>query len=1149
MESNSLSKKRIVNFDPNKCGIEKDHVVLFSPLDFIEEHNLYIPEKIRMPDGSINENVEFDLWAFERALELWEGGNLSMYVGRSYIQTVLNRFGECNMEHEQRIKYFHLSNVVNIFLYDNDIEVRLVNNSIVKCVRCTSKNGILYFGDDLYFVPDCNPYAESMPLTPVHGMYEDHYSSIGGIDLEGCGRDMFGGIYSLDGKYFIRWDGHDLVNSYRIRNGVKEIREKAFRRGCGSGLIIKKIYLPDTLERIGREAFMSCRLISELSLPASVVEIGDLAFHNCQSLESVKFSSNLHIIGKEAFSSTGLKSILIPNNVLHIGDKCFDNCWQLSSIKVEEGNQNYSSDDGMLYNFDKSVLLRIPPLLFPDSELNTNQRKDSVVVVEKEIVCERDGVIEYENFFENVTFITKRDALCVKEYKEIIRKDGIFLSPCIRLKDDSEWGLSEGCRVYVENGEYVESGTVIGVHFECEYTDEWQQYYGPSRKEYTIEESVKTLADGALQRSSLKKLIIPKNVECIGTDQFQYCDISEIIVSPENEYYEFRDNSLIDKKSKKLLHWFGKEKEIVIPEGVEIIGEKAFEFYDFKSLVIPEGVKCIEKKAFWCNSRGFNIYLPSSLCYIASDAFNNLDGMRYYDYGSEYNIYVPHGLSQKYVKLLKNYYASKRDIKEMESGPIDDFIEPDYKELAIVTEEDLKQAITDEFGIEYSIDGKRLLRFVTSCTNIVRVKEGTEVICEKASEDSSHGHVYLPTSVKYIGIDGIDTEKLILEGKNAYFAGQYLNEYNTIYIPSGTWGRYYNQIETNMPRSYIVQSEWQEYDDFEEYKESLGEYQLIELSKANVFIYLQQQRDILISIINSTQVLSEYSIESINGCSSKNFVCYRTTNNSFIFYKEDQSFICHFADILFILGYTLQDVCDILQVRISEIEVNEDNKETLIGRTLARRVLKSWIEDYIDEDTGEVVSIKRYEIVVDYLHTLDEDDVQKLLDGGYKKVVVHDNNPWSSYYDSYIIGVFSTSDDEVCVNAERVIGFLFPGKEFDKVTADEKKEMAYNLLIAYKDYNRDYLVPLKVKTDEQHSVVTAEENRLINLISEFYDQKINAIMDCNTDLDVMPLFTTDEETKGQLVIFLQDNNVSERMINIFVNQFFDRMLLERYICY
>ena len=1130
MATVDLAKKRVIDFNPQKCESKNDSVILLSPLDWIEGDILYLPESIRMPDGSINEFVAFDSWAFSRALEEWEGDFLSMYVGKNYLQTIGN-WANGYINDREKLISLHLPKVVNIFLYDEEIE------------GCTSKNGILYCGEEAVFVPDMNPYAECMPLTPVHGMYKDDYSSIDGIDLEGCGRDMFGGIYTLDGNSFVRWDGHDLVESYRIRNGVKEIREKAFRRGRGSGLSIRRIYLPDTLEKIGREAFMSCGLKPELSLPASVVEIRERAFYNCQSLESVTLSPNLRIIGKEAFSTTGLKKVLIPESVVHIGDKCFDNCWQLSSIKVEKRNMNYSSDDGMLYNFEKSVLLRIPPLLFPDSEQNTNPRKEKS---EKEIICGQDVIVKFENLFEGINYETKKDARNGKEFKEIITNKDEPLFPQVLFIDNDniiirEWELSAGFRIYVDDGDFVKSGEVIGI--EWEYP---MQYYGPSRKEYTIQESVKTLADGALQRSSLQKLIIPKNVECIGSDQFQFCDISEIIVSPENEYYEFRDNSLIAKKSKKLLHWFGKEKDIVIPQGVEIIGERAFDFYGFKSLVIPEGVKCIETHAFWCSIQGYTIYLPSSLCYVATDAFYDLNGQR--DSYCEYNIYVPHGLKQKYVKLLGDYYCLSKDIKEIESVPIEVNSKTDYIKLAVPTEDDLQQAVTDEYGVKYSKDGKRLLKFGTSYNNIVRVKEGTEVICNKASDDCSVGDIYLPASVKYIGVDGIHTDKLILEGNKAYFAGQYLNEYDTIYIPCGTWGRYYNQIETNMPRSYIVQSERQEYDNYEEYRDSLGEYQLIELSKANVSMYLRQQRDILNSMISSTEVLSEYSFISINGDTSKDFVCFRIADVAFIKYRENRDFAYRFADTLFLLGYTLQDVCDILQVKISEIEVNEDNKETLVGRTLARRVLKSWMEDFVDEDSGEVVSIKRNEVIFEFMHTIEENDVQILLDCEIKRVVVYDDYHWSSYTDSCLVAMFSTSEEELCVNNERVLGLLFPGKECDKITPVEKKEMAYNLLLAFQagdhsGYVEDVFIPLKVKPEEQHSMVTAEENRLINFISEFYDQKIKAVLDCKTDLDIMPLFSTDQEICNQLELFLTEKGIPERLITSYVKQLFETLEL------
>ena len=504
-------------------------------------------------------------------------------------------------------------------------------------------------------------------------------------------------------------------------------------------------------------------------------------------------------------------------------------------------------------------------------------------------------------------------------------------------------------------------------------------------------------------------------------------------------------------------------------------------------------------------------------------------------------------LKQKYLKLLDCY---ERDIKEIDSDTIEVNSSNDsYKDIAIATEEDLAQAVTDEYGAKYSKDGKRLLKFEGSFegSSIVRVKDGTEVICDQA--DSYVGEVHLPASVKYLGIDSVFPDNLIIEGVDTYIAGSNFCEYNTIFIPCGTWAKYYAEIESNVVNSLDAQCEIEEYGGYEEFKEHKEKYALVELSKSSVALYLQQQRNILISLISSKKELTEHTlITSLDGNSQKDFLCFRTANIAYILYIESRNFIYHFADTLYILGYTLQDVCDILQIKIREMEVNEDNRESLIGRTLARRVLKSWMEDFVDEDSGEVVSIKRNEVIFEQGHDITDDDVQILLDGGFNNVVVHDDNYWAFGPVPCLIASFSTSEEELSVNRERVLGLLFPGKEYDNITIDEKKEMAYNLLIAYKDaersgYAEDVLVPLKVKPEEQHSEVTAEENRLINLISEFYDQKINAIMNCKTDLDVMPLFSSDYVICNQLESFLKEKGVSERLINSFVNQFFSTLEL------
>lgn len=80
-----------------------------------------------------------------------------------------------------------------------------------------------------------------------------------------------------------------------------------------------------------------------------------------------------------------------------------------------------------------------------------------------------------------------------------------------------------------------------------------------------------------------------------------------------------------------------------------------------------------------------------------------------------------------------------------------------------------------------------------------------------------------------------------------------------------------------------------------------------------------------------------------------------------------------------------------------EIDVNKKNLEKNIGRKLAARVLKSWMEDFVDEDTGEVVSIERNEIILERDTYLEEDNVQMILDTGVKKIILQKDDLTEDY--------------------------------------------------------------------------------------------------------------------------------------------------------
>ena len=72
-----------------------------------------------------------------------------------------------------------------------------------------------------------------------------------------------------------------------------------------------------------------------------------------------------------------------------------------------------------------------------------------------------------------------------------------------------------------------------------------------------------------------------------------------------------------------------------------------------------------------------------------------------------------------------------------------------------------------------------------------------------------------------------------------------------------------------------------------------------------------------------------------------------------------------------------------------EIKVSKATLKKVVGRRLAARVLKSWIEDFVDEDTGEVVSIERNEVIIDRETVLENEHIEQIVDSGAKNILLH----------------------------------------------------------------------------------------------------------------------------------------------------------------
>ena len=145
------------------------------------------------------------------------------------------------------------------------------------------------------------------------------------------------------------------LESVTIGNSVTSIGGKAFYNcsSLGSGVI------PDSVTSIGEWAFGDCSSLTSVVIPDSVTSIGYAAFYECSSLGSVVIPDSIESIGEWAFAyCSSLERVVIPDRVTSIGTGAFYDCSSLESISVDINNQYYSSENGILFNKDKTTLIQ-----------------------------------------------------------------------------------------------------------------------------------------------------------------------------------------------------------------------------------------------------------------------------------------------------------------------------------------------------------------------------------------------------------------------------------------------------------------------------------------------------------------------------------------------------------------------------------------------------------------------------------------------------------------------------------------------------------------------------------------------------------------------------------------------------------------------
>ena len=127
------------------------------------------------------------------------------------------------------------------------------------------------------------------------------------------------------------------------------------------GKEVTNLIVPESVTSIPDYAFFSCKSLNSVTIPNTVTSIGWGAFDGCSNLNSALIGDSIKTIGEYAFRYCGnLISVAIPSSVISVGDYAFANCYRLLEINVSNDNTVYASEDGVLYNKNKTTLISYP---------------------------------------------------------------------------------------------------------------------------------------------------------------------------------------------------------------------------------------------------------------------------------------------------------------------------------------------------------------------------------------------------------------------------------------------------------------------------------------------------------------------------------------------------------------------------------------------------------------------------------------------------------------------------------------------------------------------------------------------------------------------------------------------------------------------
>ena len=268
---------------------------------------------------------------------------------------------------------------------------------------------------------------------------------------------------------------------------------------------------------------------------------------------------------------------------------------------------------------------------------------------------------------------------------------------------------------------------------------------------------------------------------------------------------------------------------------------------------------------------------------------------------------------------------------------------------------------------------------------------------------------------------------------------------------------------------------------------------------------------------------------------------FATDINSVMYAYIDRKKKLPVTTLLRAIGFeTDREILEIFDLA-EEVKVSKANLKKMIGRKLAARVVKRWIEDFADEDTGEVVSIERNEVILDRETVLDEDNIKLIIEGGEKKILIHREDAGGTDYSM----IFETLKKDPSNSEKEAVLYIYRQlRNADPADDASAREVINNLFFSERRYDLGevgrYRINHKLGLDTPSDVRVLTKEDIIEII-KYLIQLVNskAQVDDIDHLSNRRVRTVGEQLAGQFSVGLSrmSRTIRERM-NVRDNEVF-----------